>query len=59
MAINLQEMITLIANNNPAKVYEDLINNDEEFKRFIEGNKGKSTEEMITKYNLRDRISHV
>ena len=59
MAINLKEMITLIANNDPVKVYEDLLSNDEEFKRFIEGNKGKSTKEMIKIYNLNDVIGHV
>lgn len=59
MAINLKEMIILIANNDPLKVYEDLLNNDEEFKRFIEGNKDKNTEQMIIQYGLKDRVSHV
>lgn len=63
MAINLAQMITLIAENDPMKVYEDLMSNNEEFKRFIERNIDKDTEQMITNYNLRtvvrDKISHV
>lgn len=54
MSINLSEMITLICNNDPIKVYMDLIENDEEFKGFIEKNKNRSTSEMIEKYNLND-----
>lgn len=50
--MNLETMISLIANNDPMEVYKDLLENNEEFRGFINKNKGVSTKEMIERYSI-------
>lgn len=50
MLINLKEMICILAHNDPREVYEDMLKNNEEFKRFIERNVNKDTNDMIQYY---------
>lgn len=43
-------MICILAHNDPREVYEDMLKNNEEFKRFIERNVNKDTNDMIQCY---------
>lgn len=49
-------MISLLTKNDPRRVYDDLLENNEEFRSFIERNKNKTTEEMINTYSLNTKI---
>lgn len=37
---------------NPDEVYEEMLYNNEEFRRFVEENKSKSTEQLIREYDI-------
>lgn len=37
---------------NPDEVYEEMLYNNEEFRRFVEENKSKSTEQLIREYGI-------
>lgn len=51
--MNLEKMISLICEKGAEKVYKELIERDEDFKGFIEKNKGKTRDEMIKEYQLK------
>lgn len=50
-------MILLLSNNDPRRVYEDLLNNNNEFRGFIENNKNNDMDQMIKKYNLANHLT--
>lgn len=62
MKTNLNEMISLIANNDPKDIYNSLLESDEDFREFIERNKTMNTSQMIMRYGLdniiREQVSH-
>lgn len=37
---------------NPNEVYQEMLYNNEEFRRFVEENKDKTIEQMLDKYNI-------
>ena len=62
MKINLENMICLLANNDPLEVYDYFLKTDEEFRGFIEKNKDKSAEKILPnslENIIRERMSHV
>ena len=43
----IREMI-----KNPNKVYDEMLKNNPDFRKFVEDNKHKTTEELISEHNL-------
>lgn len=62
MAITLSGMISLLATTDPEKVYQELLESNDDFRGFIEETKNKSRSEMIAEYSLdniiRETLSH-
>ena len=50
-------MILLLSNNDPRRVYEELLLNNEDFRGFIENNKKYNAEQMFVKYNLEKHLT--
>lgn len=61
MRINLTNMISLLANNDPMDVYNYFYESNEEFRGFIERNKDRTADELLQESLdkiIRERMSH-
>ena len=61
MTITLNEMISLLVENDPIDVYNELYKSNEEFRGFIERNKDKTADESLQDSldnMIRERMSH-
>lgn len=47
----LQDIIKRIV-NEPDKTYNEMLENDPEFKKFVEENKEKTVKELMDKYHI-------
>lgn len=52
MTVNLINMMSLLAESDPRRVYEDMLQSNSDFREFIDKNKDKTRQELIESYNL-------
>lgn len=52
MTVNFINMLSLLAEKDPRRVYEDMLQSNADFREFIDKNKNKTRRELIESYNL-------
>lgn len=51
--VTFKGMVKLLTEHDPMQVYEEMVKTNESFRRFIEENKDKTTQDLIYDYDLR------
>jgi len=50
--INKFELFNLLRSGNPQAVFDTMMKNNEQFRKFVEENKGKTPEEIAKEHNI-------
>lgn len=51
-----QQIMNLLQSSDPQKVFEEMLNNNPQFKKFVEENKDLTPQQMCQKYGVNPAI---